>query len=210
MDLWGFLKPDKYKVFYTVVSPLFNYIFTNTGYYWSYLMFLSFTAGFFGLVLFLLSYIVYNYLISCLTVFLLRKFLKKHFLLAYAFLALISVFLIISSILWSFFFTLPVTRPSGFEVTDSFCTNSNTSNILIRNSGTKSFDPNEEITVVNATTGEVLTVEWLEAQSTAPFEGELQPGQTARIKAPCATGILCPYRVLGKTTGRSLRALVQC
>jgi len=98
----------------------------------------------------------------------------------------------------------------SIEVTDAFCINNNEAVVLIRNSGTQSFVPSDEITVINATTGTVVSVTWSNPDGTAFGSGSLDPNQIVRFQANCAPGRLCSYRVISKTAGRSLRALVQC
>ena len=101
----------------------------------------------------------------------------------------------------------------SIEVTDAFCINGDTAVVLLRNSGTQSFAPNDEITVINATTGTVIGLneglKWSYPDG-QDFSGSLDPNQIVRLQANCAPGRLCSYRVISKTAGRSLRAMVQC
>ena len=102
----------------------------------------------------------------------------------------------------------------SIEVTDAFCINGDTAVVLLRNSGTQSFVPSDEITVINATTGTVIGPDPPELTWSTPagstFTGSLDPNQIVRFQAPCAPGRLCSYRVISETAGRSLRAMVQC
>jgi flagellin-like protein len=96
------------------------------------------------------------------------------------------------------------------ELTDSFCINGNQAVIFVRNMGTQSFSPSSEITVMNASSGTNVAVNWSTADGTALGAGNLEPGKIGRVNTTCPSGTLCVYRVTSSSTGRSIRASVQC
>ena len=96
------------------------------------------------------------------------------------------------------------------ELTDSFCTNGNQAVIFMRNMGTQAFSPSNEITVMNASSGTNVAVNWSTADGTPLGAGNLEPGKIGRANATCPSGTLCVYRVTSASTGRSIRASVQC
>jgi len=96
------------------------------------------------------------------------------------------------------------------EVTDYFCINGNQAVIFVRNMGTHAFSPGIEITVMNASSGTNVAVNWSTVDGTPLGAGNLEPGKVGRASTTCPSGTLCVYRVTSATTGRSIRASVQC
>ncbi len=103
------------------------------------------------------------------------------------------------------------------ELTDTFCIQGSQAVILIRNTGTKEFNPAAEITVINATSGSKFNVwsglppmiNWSNADGTN-LTGNLGPNRIARFNALCPVGNLCTFRIIAGSAGRTIRASVQC
>jgi len=83
------------------------------------------------------------------------------------------------------------------EITDGFCINSNEAVVFIRNTGTQSFVPADEISVVDIKTGNIVSVIWAHINGTVLVSGALMDaGKVARFNTSCSIGTLCSYRVV--------------